>query len=392
MMFHLFFVDILYKKQIVLWYNIDGDIMLDNALKLIRELTEHNYKAYIVGGFVRDYLLGRESQDIDVCTNATPKEIKEVFKDGFLPTEDYGSVIVNKYGIRFEITTFRKEFSYQDHRKPVEIQYIDDLYQDLLRRDFTINAICIDEDGEIIDFLGGRDDLGRKLIRTVGDADERFEQDALRILRAIRFATVLDFQLDEEVVKAIHKHRGLLKDLSYHRKKEELDKIFVSGRAEQGINMLLDFHLDKCLDLENLSKVENTNSLIGIWSVLHVEDIYPFSNNEKELMKDIREVMELNNYDPMTLYHYGLYVNSVAGELKGLDKKKITECYNSLVIHRRQDLDLSSEEIMDSLHKRPGEYLSDIYEAIEREVLYHRIPNEKDKLLAYIQENFASKN
>ena len=177
--------------------------MLDNALKLIKKFTEHNYKAYIVGGFVRDYLLGRESQDVDVCTNATPKEIKEVFPDSFLPTDDYGSVVVNQYGIRFEITTFRKEFNYENHRRPIEIEYIDDLYQDLLRRDFTINAICIDENGEVIDFLGGRDDLNRKLIRTVGDADERFEQDALRILRAIRFATILDFQLDGDVVEAI---------------------------------------------------------------------------------------------------------------------------------------------------------------------------------------------
>ena len=364
--------------------------MLDNALKLIRELTEHNYKAYIVGGFVRDYLLGRESQDIDVCTNATPKEIKEVFPDGFLPTEDYGSVIVNKYGIRFEITTFRKEFSYQDHRKPVEIQYIDDLYQDLLRRDFTINSICIDENGDIIDFLGGRDDLERKLIRSVGDADERFEQDALRILRAIRFAAVLDFQLDSEVVVAIRKHRELLKELSYHRKKEELDKMFVSGRAAKGIDLLLEYHLEKYLDLDHLAEVENTDSVIGIWSVLHVEDIYPFSNNEKEMMQDIREVMKLNNYDPMALYQYGLYVNSVAGEMKGLDKKKITEAYNSLAIHRRRDLAITSEEIMEALHKEPGEYLSDIYDDIEKEVLYHRLPNEKDSLLTYIKKNFAS--
>lgn len=364
--------------------------MLDNALKLIKELTEHNYKAYIVGGFVRDLLLGRESQDIDIATNATPKEIQEVFQDSFLPTEDYGSVVVNKYGIRFEITTFRKEFTYQDHRKPVEIEYIDDLYQDLLRRDFTINAICIDENGEIIDFLGGRDDLERKLIRTVGDADERFEQDALRILRAIRFATVLDFQLDADVVVAIRKHRDLLKELSYHRKKEELDKMFVSGRAAQGIEMLLDFHLDKHLNLEHLSDVKNTNSLIGIWSILNVEDIYPFSNNEKEMMKDIREVMPLNNYDPFVLFEYGLYVNSVAGEMKGLDKKKITESYNSLVIHSRKDLDITSEEIMDSLDREPGEYLGDIYDDIEKEVLYHRLNNDKGALLNYIKKHYAS--
>ncbi len=364
--------------------------MLDNALKLIKELTEHNYKAYIVGGFVRDLLLGRESQDIDIATNATPKEIQEVFQDSFLPTEDYGSVVVNKYGIRFEITTFRKEFMYQDHRKPVEIEYIDDLYQDLLRRDFTINAICIDENGEIIDFLGGRDDLERKLIRTVGDADERFEQDALRILRAIRFATVLDFQLDADVVVAIRKHRDLLKELSYHRKKEELDKMFVSGRAAQGIEMLLDFHLDKHLNLEHLSDVKNTNSLIGIWSILNVEDIYPFSNNEKEMMKDIREVMPLNNYDPFVLFEYGLYVNSVAGEMKGLDKKKITESYNSLVIHSRKDLDITSEEIMDALDREPGEYLGDIYDDIEKEVLYHRLNNDKGDLLNYIKKHYAS--
>lgn len=376
--------------MVKLWYTIYGDRMLESALKLLKELTSHDYKAYIVGGFVRDYLLGRESQDIDVCTNATPKEIKEVFEDSFLPTEDYGSVVVNKYGVRFEITTFRKEFSYQDHRKPVEIQYIDDLYQDLLRRDFTINAICIDENGEVIDFLGGRDDLERKLIRTIGDAADRFHEDALRILRAIRFATVLDFQLDASVSSAILETRHLLSELSYQRKKEELDKIFASGHADKGIDLLLQYHLDKNLELEKLSKVENTDSVIGIWSVLDVDLLYPFSNNEKEMMADIRKAMSLNNLDPMALYEYGLYVNSVAGEMKGLDKKKITESYNALIIHSRSDLDVTSEEIMECLDREPGEYLSDIYEDIEREVLYRRLPNQKQKLLSYIKEKFAS--
>ena len=376
--------------MVKLWYTIYGDRMLESALKLLKELTSHDYKAYIVGGFVRDYLLGRESQDIDVCTNATPKEIKEVFEDSFLPTEDYGSVVVNKYGVRFEITTFRKEFSYQDHRKPVEIQYIDDLYQDLLRRDFTINAICIDENGEVIDFLGGRDDLERKLIRTIGDAADRFQEDALRILRAIRFATVLDFQLDSSVSSAILETRHLLSELSYQRKKEELDKIFASGHADKGIDLLLQYHLDKNLELEKLSQVENTDSVIGIWSVLDVDLLYPFSNNEKEMMADIRKAMSLNNLDPMALYEYGLYVNSVAGEMKGLDKKKITESYNALIIHSRSDLDVTSEEIMECLDREPGEYLSDIYEDIEREVLYRRLPNQKQKLLSYIKEKFAS--
>ena len=366
------------------------DTMLDSALKLLKELTSHNYEAYIVGGFVRDYLLGRESQDIDVTTNATPKEIQEIFDDGFLPTDDYGSVIVKKYGVRFEITTFRKELSYQNHRKPDEILYIDDLYQDLLRRDFTVNAICMDENGEIIDFLGGKDDLERKIIRTIGDPFMKLEQDALRILRAIRFATVLDFQLDRDLQEAIRKNKHLLTELSYHRKKEELDKMFASGYAKKGIQLLLDFHLDKNLELKNLSQVTNTNSLIGIWSILDVDTLYPFSNHEKELMKDIRDVMKLNNMDPTVLYHYGLYANSVAAEMKGLDKKDITESYNQLVIHRRQDLDITSRDIMKCLNKEPGEYLSDVYEDIEKEVLYHRLSNHKEELLSYIKEKFLS--
>lgn len=364
--------------------------MLDTALKLLKELTDANYKAYLVGGFVRDYLLGIESQDIDVTTNATPKEIKEIFEDSFLPTEDYGSVIVMKKGIRFEITTFRKELSYSDHRKPMEIQYIDDLYEDLLRRDFTINTICMNDQGEIIDFLAGRDDLEGKLIRTVGDPVDRFEQDCLRILRAIRFATSLNFNLSPEIEQAIIEKKGLLRELSYQRKKEELDKMFVSGHVKRGIQLLLDFNLDKVLDLKNLDKVTNTDSLIGIWSVLDVVDVYPFTNNEKELIEDVQSALSLTNTDPMALYQYGLYVNSVAGDLKGIDRKVITESYANLVIKTRKDLDVTSEDIMEVLDREPGEYLKDIYEDIEREVLYHRLLNQKDAILRHIQINYGS--
>ena len=139
--------------------------MLEVALKLIEEITLNGFKAYIVGGFVRDYILGIPSNDIDITTSATPKEIKEIFADSCLPNEDYGSVTVIKKGIRFEITTFRKEMEYVDNRRPSEIKYIDDLYQDLLRRDFTINTICMNSAGEIIDYLGGQSDIDNKIIK-----------------------------------------------------------------------------------------------------------------------------------------------------------------------------------------------------------------------------------
>ena len=176
--------------------------MLDIALKLLDEITSYGFQAYIVGGFVRDYILGIESNDIDINTNATPKEIKNIF-DSCLPNEDYGSVTVIKKGVRFEITTFRKEMSYLDNRRPSQIEYIDDLYQDLLRRDFTINTLCMNKDGEIIDFLGGRSEIDSRVVKTVGNAKTRFEEDSLRILRAVRFATILDFKLDKETRDAI---------------------------------------------------------------------------------------------------------------------------------------------------------------------------------------------
>ena len=362
--------------------------MLEHALKVIEEISSHGFKAYLVGGFVRDYILNIQSSDIDITTNATPQNIREMFQEECLPGEDYGSVTVVKRGIRYEITTFRKEIGYADHRKPVEIKYIDDLYQDLLRRDFTINAICMNQNGEIIDYLGGQRDIHNKKITSIGDASMKFEEDALRILRAIRFAAVLGFQLDEEVVHAIHKHKGLLKELSYYRKKSELDKMFGSSHVEDAIDLLLKFGLDKELELSNLEKVHHTNSLIGVWSILNVTEKYPFTNNEKELIQSINEVLPLNNLDPMALYKYGLYVNSVAAEIKEVDIKDVTESYNNLVIKSRSDLEITSDEIMELLDREPGSYLTEVYQDIEKEVLYRRLENDKDSLSRYIVEHY----
>ncbi len=364
--------------------------MLDIALKVLKEITDHSYKAYIVGGFVRDYLLGIKSKDIDITTNATPKQLKEIFLDSCLPNEDYGSVIVEKNGIRFEITTFRKEVLYDDNRRPVEIKYIDDIHTDLLRRDFIINTICMDNEGEIFDLLDGRLDLENKIIRTVGNAFDKFREDVLRILRAIRFATILDFKLDKEIIDAICENKHLLKNLSYQRKKSELDKIFTSPNRNYGIQLLLDLGLDNELEIPDLKKVLDVDitSSIGVWSILNVTNIYPFNKNEMELIEDINKALLLNNTDPMALYKFGLYVNSVAGEIKGKDIKNITESYNNLMIKSKSDINIDSESIMAILDKAPGKYLKDIYNDIEREILYRRLKNEKKEIENYIIKKY----
>lgn len=364
--------------------------MLDIALKLLKDFTKHSYKAYIVGGFVRDHILGIDSGDIDITTNATPKEIKELFEDSCLPNDDYGSVIVIKKGIRFEITTFREERDYEDHRKPGTIQYIDNLYPDLLRRDFVINTLCMDDQGKIIDYLGGREDIRNRIIRTVGDAVEKFSNDSLRILRAIRFATILDFELSDEVKMAIEKTMAYVKELSYTRKKEELDKIFNSPNRDKGIQLLLDFGLDQELELYNLKDIIGVDfdSSICVWSLLDVSPNYPFQKSELELKKHIHKVMRLNNLDPMALYRYGLYVNSCAGKMKGIDIKDITECYSRLVIHSRDEIDIDSETIMKILNKEPGKYIKDIYDDVEKAILYHRLKNQKEDICNYILSNY----
>lgn len=367
--------------------------MLDNALEMLNEISNNGFKAYIVGGFVRDHLLGIKSNDIDITTNATPKEIKEIFKDSCLPNEEYGSVIVNKKGIKFEITTFRKEIGYSDNRKPIEIKYIDDLYTDLLRRDFVINTLCIDEDGKILDFLGGQKDIKDHIIRCVGDADSKFSEDSLRILRAIRFATILNFDLAEDVVIAIKKNKGLVKNLSYYRKKNELDKIFSSPNRDKGIKLILEFKLEEELELPNIKDIvgSSVNSSIGIWSILN-NDKYPFNKNELELINDINESKKYNNLDPVVLFKYGLYVNSCSASIKGIDLKKITRSYNNLVIKCRDEIDIDSDQIMNILNKKPGKYLKEIYEDIEREILYRRLANSNSEIVKYIQDKYKQES
>ncbi|MBQ9018906.1 MAG: CCA tRNA nucleotidyltransferase [Bacilli bacterium] len=365
--------------------------MLDNAFRLLKEINDHSYEAYIVGGFVRDYLLGIESNDIDICTNATPKDIREIFNDKCLPLEDYGSITVVIKGINYEITTYRKEIGYSDNRHPNEIKYINDLREDLLRRDFTINTICMDKDGNIIDYLDGKKDLGKRLIRTVGDSYTKFNEDALRILRAIRFATILNFNLDDDLKEAILKTKHLLKNISYTRKKSELDKIFNSPNFKKGIKTILDLGLDKELEISNLYKVldSDVSSSIGIWSILNVSDKYPFNKNELDIIGDVNEVVALDNLNPSVLYKYGLYVNSVAGKIKKKDAKKIIEAYNNLIIKSRKEINVTSEEIMAILKKEPGEYLKDIYDDIEREILYNRLKNEKKSICEYIKNKYS---
>ena len=304
--------------------------MNEVALNVLEKINTQGYVSYLVGGYPRDLYLGRDSIDYDICTNATPKELKNIFGNSILPTEQYGSVTLMSQGMRFEITTFRKDIKYLNNRKPIEIEYVDNLLDDLKRRDFTMNTMCIDSEGMIIDLLNGKDDIDKKIIKTVGIADLKIYEDSLRILRAIRFATVLDFDLDEDLKKAIIKHRTLLKNLSYYRKKEELDKIYSRPNCMKGIKLIKELELEEDLELSNLDSLVPTTYLIGIWAQLDVLDKYTFNKIEKESIVKIQELMKKDLLNYNNLYNYGLYISTIVSEIKGVDKKIVNERYNGL--------------------------------------------------------------
>lgn len=360
----------------------------ENALKILSILTEDKHEAYIVGGYVRDKLLGIKSNDIDICTSATPKEIISHFPNTSSP--NYGSINIIYKNTNFDITTFRKEIKYQDNRLPVKIKYIKSLKKDLLRRDFTINTICMNKDKEIIDPLNGREDLEKRIIKTVGNPRYRLKEDALRILRAIRFATILDFDIEEKTKHYLKEYAYLLKKLSSTRKKQELDKIFISKEKEKGIKLLLELGIDEPLKLSNLKNIVACDDLIGIWAQANVDDIYPFSKVEKHQMHQIRNFLQADIKDPYNIYKYGLYTATVAYQIKKESITSLNEIYNQLPIHSTKEIKLNGQEIAQFLNKKPDNYLKEIILDLEKQILYNKIPNEKESLKEYIKEKYQN--
>lgn len=362
--------------------------MHGTTLKLLKKISNSGFKAFVVGGYVRDLYLNRHSIDVDICTNATPQQLKDIFGSAMLPSVNYGSVTVVYNKIRFEITTFRKEIKYENNRVPVKIKYIDNLIDDLKRRDFTINTLCMDENGEIIDLLNASTDLDNKIVRMVGNPKKRLKEDTLRILRAVRFATVLNFELDSELKKYIKKYGYLLTKLSYYRKQEELEKIFTSYNAGYGVDLLKELDLIKHLELSNVDSLVITPTLIGIWAQLDVDDIYSFSKQDKKIMKDIRELLKLDLYDPKVLYKYGLYSSSIASEILDIPKKLITKKYNDLVIHSKKDIEISGDEIAKLLNIEPSEYIKEILNDLEIAIVEKQVENNNESLKSYIVDKY----
>ena len=207
-------------------------LAVETAINMLRAA---GHEAYIVGGCVRDALRGVEPNDYDMTTSALPEETKEIFS-GYRIIETgmkHGTVTVLMDGEPLEITTFRVDGEYVDHRRPEEVTFTRSLREDTARRDFTVNAMAYSPDTGVMDFWGGRDDLKKGIIRAVGDPDRRFNEDALRIMRAARFASVLDFEIEPSTSESMIRNRGLLGSISVERINVELSKLLLGVGCER---------------------------------------------------------------------------------------------------------------------------------------------------------------
>ncbi len=216
------------------------------ARDIISQLEAAGYEAYIVGGAVRDSIMGKAPSDYDVATSAMPQEVKSIFPRTIDTGMKHGTITVIENKIGYEVTTFREENGYRDMRHPDEVRYVKSLSADLKRRDFTVNAMAYNPQVGLVDEYDGACDINRKIIRCVGIPEERFKEDALRMLRAVRFAASLGFELEPQTLKAIRKCAVLIKNISAERILEELNKILLCDNPSK-IRLLYETGLLRCI-------------------------------------------------------------------------------------------------------------------------------------------------
>ncbi|MBR2846562.1 MAG: CCA tRNA nucleotidyltransferase [Clostridia bacterium] len=213
-------------------------IISDAGLKIIEKIEKSGFEAYFVGGCVRDVLMGKTPGDIDITTNASPADIMKIFKKTYPTGINHGTVTVAEEGITAEVTTYRCEKGYNDGRHPDKVEFVADINEDLLRRDFTINAMAYNPSRGLIDNFGGQQDIENKIICCVGEPDRRFSEDALRMVRGVRFAATLGFDIDEKTLAAIRKNAHLAEKISKERIAVEFEKTVLGDFPEKALLLL----------------------------------------------------------------------------------------------------------------------------------------------------------
>ena len=364
-----------------------------NVNFVLDRLNQNGYKAYIVGGCVRDFLLSVTPHDFDITTSAKPQEIISLFEKTIPTGIKHGTVTVIQNGEAIEVTTFRTEGAYTDNRRPDRVEFVDDLQQDLARRDFTVNAMAYNAKEGVRDFFGGQKDLENRILRAVGNPETRFSEDALRILRLFRFAATLNFKIEQKTFNSAIKKADLLKNVSRERISEELKKavtgdnfkVFEPLISNGGLKFL---NITKLPDFEKVKKF-NHNGLLCLYLVLGSEGLGELkpSNKEKEYFKtldilkvmplpetdcDIKEMLNTANCDILKDYF----------ALSGLPQKPLERVINSGEPYSIQHLKIDGNYLKNMGYK--GEEIGRILEHLRKVVIAEPQKNTLPELLKEI--------
>lgn len=395
------------------------------AKPIIETLTENGFEAYFVGGAVRDYLLQHPIHDVDIATSATPEKVQSLFANVVPVGIEHGTVIVVYEGESYEVTTFRRESEYRDFRRPSEVTFISSLYEDLKRRDFTMNAIAMTIRFELIDPFNGQQDIRNELIRTVGSPYERFQEDPLRILRAVRFVSQLNFSIEKTTLRAIDNMKAHLQHLSIERIADEFEKMMVGKSSSKALKLVAELSIYSFLprlegyttELKTVAalSIENFKKNIECWACL----LYFIDEEPKQFLKTwkrsrqlIQQVEVIVNAlkqaryqdfsNPYFLYKLGeelsLSYVTVYSVIHQQSVKKniqaVKNIYDQLPIKERKELAINGNDLMEITDQKQGPWLKEVLNQIEKSVIEGKLRNDKKELREWVKRwhNQSEKN
>lgn len=365
---------------------------MKKAKCIIARLKEAGYEAYMVGGAVRDHLRGATPHDIDVATSASPEQVKALFERTIDTGIEHGTVMVVIEGQGTEVTTFRTESGYSDNRRPDKVEFVNSLIEDLKRRDFTINAMAMTEEMAIIDPFGGRGDLDSGIIRAVGVPGERFSEDALRMLRAIRFSGQLNFRIDPSTKQAISEHAENLQFVAMERIKAELDKIMVSVAPDISMKYLTETRLSCYLPSGGLFEIDwseypaGNDPLSGWFYLLYqngetfnsIRD-YRFSNQDRKDLQHALEASRLPHWDDWVFYSFTerqlALVQAVSHKTVEVKRRQ-----QALPVRSKSELAANGRDLMEWTGKKAGPWLKEWTRQMEKAVVERRLANDKERI------------
>ncbi|MGH0430053.1 CCA tRNA nucleotidyltransferase [Bacillus hominis] len=386
------------------------------ASSIIEILKQHGHEAYFVGGSVRDLIIDRPIGDIDIATSALPEEVMAIFPRHVPVGLEHGTVIVVENGEPYEVTTFRTESEYEDFRRPSSVQFVRSLEEDLKRRDFTMNAIAMTEEGEMVDLFAGQEAIRLKEITTVGDAADRFQEDALRMMRGIRFVSTLGFSLEIKTKQAIETYGHLLEHIAIERITVEFEKLLTGTYCVNGLQELVETKLFSHLPYLQMSeerllkatqyKWDSFETDVEVWAffLYCIGEEHPsvflrqwkFSNKK---IKDIVAVLlairsrKEKEWDTILLYKTGLHIAEMAERVY----EAIIESYNSasvkqvqllfyaLPIKNRQEMNVTGNDLLSWADKKPGPWVAEMLQNIEEAIVQGDLVNKKENIREWLQ-------